>query len=123
MYQSSYDPFQQFAAYLGSMFGSLVGQILSALLFLLIAFVFWGLPWERLIAKAGFTGRAYWFLLGLFFVPLPIGVAVQNHYGQSNITELLGGLFAGAMYLGLLILAFCPWNVHRKLRQLKDSNP
>jgi fucose permease len=118
MYQTT-DPMEVVATYFGSLFGSLIGQTLAVIVFFLIAFVLWGLPWERLIAKAGFTGRVYWFLLGLFFVPVPIAFFAERL--GSSVTELLGPLFGLSMYVGLLILAFCPWGVHRKLRQLKDA--
>lgn len=122
MYQTTVDPLELLGAYLGRMFGSVVAEVLTALLALTFVFIVWGLPWERLIAKAGFTGRTYWFLLGLFFVPCVIGFVAHQKFGQhSDISLFLGSIFALSTYLGLLILAFCPWNVHRKLKQMQKS--
>ncbi len=118
MYQTTFNPFELLADYFGRLFGAFVGQVL---LFVLLVFLIWGLPWERLIAKAGFTGRTYWVLLGLFFVPPLLGFAATTHFGEhSDITNTLALVMGLSTYLGLLVLAFCPWGVHRKLRQLKN---
>lgn len=111
---------QMIAAALGRWFGEVTGQVLAAVGILLLTFLFWGLPWERLISKAGFTGKSYWFLLGLFYVPVLIAFAAFLKLGQSSaMAAFFGSLFPIATYLGLLILAFFPWSVHRKLRQLQ----
>jgi len=121
MYQSA-NPLEMFAAYLGRMFGVTVGHVAFALFALLFVFIFWVLPWDRIISKAGFTGFTYKFLLGLFSVPLLLAICVQDRLG-AQATEFIATTSVISLYLGLLILAFCPWSVHRKLRQLKDTTP
>lgn len=118
---SAWDAFQEalFRA-LGSQAGILANRLVVGIIALLIIFLLWGLLWERLIAKAGFIGRMYWLLFGLFFVPMVIGSAAAAKFGSdANVMEFFSAVFGISTYVGLLILAFFPWPVHRKLRQFK----
>jgi Na+/melibiose symporter-like transporter len=111
---------EDLAILLGGMFGAVAGRVLTVLIGLAIYFVVWGLPWEQLISKAGFTGRSYKILLGLFCVPPLLGALAVEKYGEhSDVSTLASGVFAFSLYAGLLFLAFAPWSVHRELRSLK----
>jgi hypothetical protein len=112
-----------FVRWLGQTTGSLTGFILSVLLYLLIVYLLWGLPWSRIISKAGFRGKGYWILLGMMFVPIAVLYPVTDYFGStSEISGALLGLSVICVYLGLLILAFVPWSVRKQLTQLQQSN-
>lgn len=114
---------QAIASGLGRWFGEVMGQVVAAVGMLILTFLLWGLPWERLISKAGFTGKSYWFLLGLFYAPVVIGFAAALKMGETSaLTVWIGTLVPITTYLGLLVLAFFPWSVHRKLRQLQSKS-
>jgi hypothetical protein len=109
---------------LGRSVGDVAALIVAALGYTAIAFVLWGLPWSRIIAKAGYKGRAYWTLFLMIFVPVLIGPWIVERFGEEStlaiIISLLGAL---GVYLNLLYLAFARWPVYKELKQLRPKPP
>lgn len=113
-----------FTEALGRSFGDLAAVILSALIYAAIAFLLWGLPWSRIIAKAGYQGQAYWTLFLMIFVPVLIGPWIVERFGEeSALAIIITGLFLIGLYINLLYLAFAPWPVYKELKQLRPKPP
>jgi hypothetical protein len=104
---------QTIAQLIGGIAGTLIGHLLKLLLMLLMWFVFWGSILERLVSKAGFSGAAYRWLMGIptiTFLPPAVVLAWSNQ--QPN--EALSALHFIANGITLLYLAWAPWSVRQK---------
>lgn len=101
------------AAELGRLLGDLAGRFAAVAFSTVFILIFWALPWDRIISKAGFRGRFYSFLMLLITFP-PILLAGIIPF-RSNPAEmgLLEGIVIAVMgltfYLGLWILAIAPF--------------
>lgn len=109
---------------LGRSFGDLAAALIASLVYTAIAFLLWGLPWSRIIAKAGYQGRAYWTLFLMIFVPVLIGPWAIERFGEeSAIAIIISFLGVLGVYLNLLYLAFARWPVYKELKQLRPKPP
>lgn len=92
---------------------------------LVVWFVLWGQILDRLISKAGFSGKVYRWFMGLSaasIIPVAVVVAVSVVFSPEDRPNeglnLLGGmllmLHVGINWLILMVLAWWPWPSLRK---------
>ncbi|WP_159785601.1 hypothetical protein [Sodalinema gerasimenkoae] len=104
-------------AYFGGLLelvAALIGFVLGWWLF---SYLFWGLPWSRIVTKAGYRGskkklliRAiYWPTL---FAPVPILL-----FGFGEFIELLGAasiLLTACQWIAIYYVCFSKWPVQQR---------
>lgn len=113
----------ELAAELGYLSGQAVEFAIAAFVYLILVLLFWGLPCERIISKAGYKGKAYWKLLALTVVPVVLCPLISIRYGEdSDITLFSVGVGLVSLYLGLLALAFLPWSVTKESKQFRKQS-
>lgn len=101
--------------------GSLFGTILQALLYVLFAYLFWGVLWDRILTKAGYKGKdfqwRFWLLCS------PVLVAPLYKVLPYTAYEWLMGISSLGCYLALVALAIMPWNKPEKKEPPKKQLP
>jgi hypothetical protein len=96
--------------------GQTVGYLLAALFYLIVVFLVWGLPWSRIIAKAGHKGKTYWTLLLLMFLPIAVGPLAGINTGLAEFCAAIAGI---SFYMVIWFLALFPW----RQAKLKSDRP
>lgn len=107
---------------IGRMFGSVAAVVIELLLYILIAYLFWGLIWDRIITKAGYKGKAFRWRFLMMMAPLLIPIAKdQSLETQQSFGLVLSMIF----YAGLVSLALLPWPNNQKTapNKTEKSNP
>lgn len=115
---------------LGRITRSLVDFIAPLFLALVLWFALWGQILDRLISKAGFTGKAYRWMMGaslVSFIPVVIVTAAATVLGDGvrdqNLDAAVGAVLAMSVFTNwviLMVLAWWPWP---SLRKIKGSTP
>jgi hypothetical protein len=117
------DLIDAFTRWLGSFTGSLLANLIQLALYSLVIFCVWGLPWDRIISKAGFSGQTYRVLFLLVFVPVWVGPAIFMWLGPDHkITEYVTTATGIAVYGIFLYIAIAPWPIRKKTK-LSSTQP
>jgi len=96
------------SAWLGGALGDVFGKVAALVIFLLVVFVLWGLPWLQIISRSGFKGRARRWLFGLMFIPLVTMFGLVGLRVHPALLDTLSGIAVLIFYLGLWLVALLP---------------
>ena len=115
--------FTSLARELGNYVGGLVGVILVIIGYILVMFLFWGLWWERILSKAGFTGQSFNIRFALLFLPvLIVPPSLEELYFQAPaMAELLSFIGGLAVWLGIVLTALSPWPTRKRKVSIINS--
>lgn len=100
---------------LGGMFGSGLAFVVQIILYLLVAYLVWGVIWDRILTKAGFKGKAFVWRFCLLCTPMlmfPLE-SVLSRTAYQNLAAITGG----CIWIGLYSIALFPWQVQPKPEQ------
>jgi hypothetical protein len=113
--------FEDFAGELGRWLGSMTRDMLGffaklALYTFMVACV-WGLPWERILSKAGFVGKTYWTLFTLIVFPVWFFPGFFAWIGADTpAVKTIGEVSGFAVYGAFIFVAIAPWPVRKKTK-------
>lgn len=93
-------------ASLGKTVGSTAAMLIQALLYVLFVYLVWGLPWQRILWKAGFKDSLKTILFWMLVSPMLLAPLAQLLTNDAN--QFLATLSGGALYLAILAIALIP---------------
>lgn len=110
---------EDFIGELGRWLGGMTGDVLSFLakigLYTLMVLCVWGLPWDRILSKAGFVGKTYWILFSLVFLPAWLGPGLYSLMGSNlSAMQTISEVAGFSVYGAFVFVAIAPWPIRRK---------
>lgn len=103
--------------WLGSMTRDMLGFFAKLALYTFMVACFWGLPWERILSKAGFAGKTYWTLYTLIVFPVWFFPGLFALIGaDSTAVQSIGEVSGFAVYGAFIFVAIAPWPIRKKLK-------
>lgn len=101
---------EDLAGWLGHQIGGAAGIVIQLVVYLLLVFLVWGLWWDRILTKAGFEGKPFWYLFGFMVAPVGLAPLIEMMFGPSaSFTEAFAVMAALCMYGSLIAIALMPW--------------